>query len=153
MSVAERRKASYHHGMADENGNKLLEEEELVVAPVTPGHSFAPLIEEAIAVAAEAESGPSKAPETGPPSGVPTARVDPEPVKKFEHEIDEKITTGRRRMRWFANHLILFDAGVVGEIPLRLTVFNEYHDAFFWCRWPPGCGFSPSMTTSSNARC
>ncbi len=117
--------------MADENENKPLEEEELVVAPVTPGRSFAPLTEEAIAVAAEAESEPSKAPETGPPRGLPAARVDPEMVKEFEHEIDEKVTTGRRRMRWFANHLILFVAGVAGAIPLRLTVFDEYHDAFF----------------------
>ena len=117
--------------MAEENEDQPLDDDDLVVAPVAPGRRFTPLTQEAIAVAAEAVSAPSKAPETGPPKGLPGVRVDPEMVKEFEHEIDEKVTTGRRRMRWFANHLILFVAGVAGAIPLRLTVFSEYHDAFF----------------------
>lgn len=117
--------------MADENDKQPLEKEDLVVAPVTPGRSFAPLTEETIAVAAEKASVPSKTPEPGPPKGVPAARVNTDMVKEFEDEIEEKVTTGRRRMRWFANHLILFVAGVAGAIPLRLTVFSEYHDAFF----------------------
>ncbi len=117
--------------MAEENEDRPLGDEDLVVAPVAPGRRFTPLTEEAIAVAAEAVSAPSKAPETGPPRGLPPARVDPEMVKEFEQDIDAKVTTGRRRMRWFANHLILFVAGVAGAIPLRLMVFDEPHEAFF----------------------
>lgn len=117
--------------MADENETPPLDDDDIVVAPAAPVRSFAPLTEEAIAVSAVAESEPSKAPETGPPRGLPVARVDPEMVKEFEEEIDKKVSTGRGRMRWFANHLILFVAGVAGAIPLRLTVFSEYHDAFF----------------------
>ena len=117
--------------MAEENEDQPQNDEDLVVAPAAPVRSFAPLTQEAIAVAAEAVSAPSKAPETGPPKGLPGVRVDPEMVKEFEQEIEAKVTTGRKRMRWFANHLILFVAGVAGAIPLRLTVFSEYHDAFF----------------------
>ncbi len=62
---------------------------------------------------------------------MPSVRVAPDMVKEFEEEIDTKVTSGRKRMRWFANHLILFVAGIAGGIPLRLTVFEEYHDAFF----------------------
>tara|TARA_B100001971_G_C17778657_1_gene328618 strand:- start:198 stop:530 length:333 start_codon:yes stop_codon:yes gene_type:complete len=62
---------------------------------------------------------------------VPAAHVDPGVVKEFEEEIETKVTTGRSRMRWFANHLILFVAAIAAAIPLRLTIFDEFHDAFF----------------------
>ena len=140
--------------MADENDNPIAPEDEIVEATATPERSFAPLSQDDVIAPAERQAPPEGSPQRRPPAtGVPSARVDPEMVKEFEKEIDTKVTTGQKRMRWFANHLILFVAGVVGAIPLRLTVFNEYHGAFFWCRWPPGCGFSPSMKTSSNARC
>ena len=106
--------------MADENDNPIAPEDEIVEAPATPERSFAPLSQDDVIVPAER-----------PPTGVPSARVDPEMVKEFEKEIDTKVTTGRKRMRWFANHLILFTIGITVAIPLRLTINTELHDAFF----------------------
>ncbi len=63
---------------------------------------------------------------------MPTARVDPGMVREFEEEIDTKVKSGTSRMRWFANHLILFVAGMAAIIPLRVTILTDYHDAFFY---------------------
>ncbi|MAF96433.1 MAG: hypothetical protein CMM60_11860 [Rhodospirillaceae bacterium] len=59
------------------------------------------------------------------------ARVDPDMVKEFKQEIDAKVAIGHKRMRGLANHLTFFVAAIAAVIPLRLTVFEEYHEAFF----------------------
>ena len=118
--------------MADENDNPVAPEDEIVEASATPERSFAPLSQDDVIVPAERKAPPEGSPQRRPPpTGVPSARVDPEMVKEFEKEIDTKVTTGRKRMRWFANHLILFTIGITVAIPLRLTINTELHDAFF----------------------
>ena len=118
--------------MADENDNPIAPEDEVVEASATPERSFAPLSQDDVIALAERQAPPEGSPQRRPPpTGVPSARVDPEMVKEFEKEIDTKVTTGRKRMRWFANHLILFTIGITVAIPLRLTINTELHDAFF----------------------
>ena len=118
--------------MADENDNPIAPEDEIVEAPATPERSFAPLNQDDVIAPAERQAPPEGSPKWRPPTtGVPSARVDPEMVKEFEKEIDTKVTTGQKRMRWFANHLILFMIGITVAIPLRLTIYTEFHDAFF----------------------
>ena len=118
--------------MADENDNPIAPEDEIVKAPATPERSFAPLSQDDVIAPAERQAPPEGIPQwRPPPTGVPSARVDPEMVKEFEKEIDTKVTTGQKRMRWFANHLILFMIGITVAIPLRLTIYTEFHDAFF----------------------
>ncbi len=118
--------------MADENDIPGALEDEIVQAPAMPERSFAPLIQDDITPPAEQQAPPEGSPQRRPPpTGVPSARVDPKTVKEFEKEIDTKVITGQKRMRWFANHLILFVIGITVTIPLRLTIFTEPHDAFF----------------------
>ena len=118
--------------MADENDNPIAPEDEIVAATATPERSFAPLSQDDVIAPAERQAPPEESPQKRPlPTGVPSARVDPEMVKEFEKEIDTKVTTGQKRMRWFANHLILFMIGITVAIPLRLTIYTEFHDAFF----------------------
>ena len=118
--------------MADENDSPIAPEDEIVEAPTTPERSFAPLSQDDVIVPAERQAPPEGSPQRRPPpTGVPSARVDPEMVKEFEKEIDTKVTTGQKRMRWFANHLILFMIGITVAIPLWLTINTELHDAFF----------------------
>ncbi len=64
--------------------------------------------------------------------GIPVARVDPGVVREFEEELTTKVKSGTSRMRWFANHLILFVVGIAVIIPLRLTILEDYHNAFFY---------------------
>ena len=118
--------------MADENDILNAPEDEIVEAPATPERSFAPLSEDDVTDPAVPQAPLEGSPKRRPsPTGVPSARVDPEMVKEFEKEIDTKVTTGQKRMRWFANHLILFVIGITVAIPLRLSIFTELHDAFF----------------------
>ena len=118
--------------MADENDNPIAPEDEIVEAPTTPERSFAPLSQDDVIVPAERQAPPEGSPQRRPPpTGVPSARVDPEMLKEFEKEIDTKVTSGQKRMRWFANHLIFFTIGITVAIPLRLTINTELHDAFF----------------------
>ena len=118
--------------MADKNDTPGALEDEIIHAPATPERSFAPLSQDDITAPATRQANPDGSPQRRrPPRGMPSARVAPDMVKEFEEEIDTKVTSGRKRMRWFANHLILFVAGMAAAIPLRLTVFEEYHDAFF----------------------
>lgn len=96
----------------------------------TGDRSFAPASTEQIAPGAAAETPkPRKRP---PPREVPAARVDPGLVRELEDEIEQKVTSGRKRMRWFANHLILFVAGVAAAIPLKMMVFTEIPDAYLY---------------------
>ena len=118
--------------MADENDNPIAPEDEIVEAPATPERSFAPLSQDDVIAPAERQAPPEGNPQTWPPpTGVPLARVDPKLVKEFEKEIDTKVIIGQKRMRWFANHLILFMIGITVLIPLWLTINTELHDAFF----------------------
>ena len=118
--------------MADENDNPVAPEDEIVEAPATPERSFAPLSQDYVIAPAERQAPPEGSSQRRPPpTGVPSARVNPEMVKDFEKEIDTKVTTGQKRMRWFANHLILFMIGITVLLPLWLTINTELHDAFF----------------------
>jgi hypothetical protein len=54
-------------------------------------------------------SAPSKRPAS---RGMPKARVNPKLAQEFDSELVHKITSGRKRMFWFANHFILFVLGV-----------------------------------------
>ena len=118
--------------MADENDNPIAPEDEIVKAPATPERSFVPLSQDDVIAPAERQAPPEVSPQwRPPPTGVPSARVEPEMVKEFGKEIDTKVTTGQKRMRWFANHLILFMIGITVAIPLRLTIYTKLHDAFF----------------------
>jgi hypothetical protein len=118
--------------MADENDNPIAPEDEIVEAPATSERSFAPLSQDDVIAPAERQAPPEGSPQRRPPpTGVPSARVDPEMVKEFEKEIDTKVTTGQKRMRWFGNHLILFMIGITVAIFLQLTIYTELHDTFF----------------------
>ncbi len=81
-------------------------------AAVTPVRSFAPLTKEAIAVAA-------------------ARRIDPGLLREFTDEINNNVTTGRSRMRWFAHHMILFAVGVVIAVPLQSFVLIDIEQEFF----------------------
>jgi hypothetical protein len=91
-------------------------EDEIIHAPATSKRGFVPLSQDDI---------------NAPANPRAPARVDPDMVKAFKEEIDTKVTIGRKRMRGLANHLTFFMAGIAGAIPLRLTVFEEYYEAFF----------------------
>ncbi|NQU60064.1 MAG: hypothetical protein HQ512_02960 [Rhodospirillales bacterium] len=65
------------------------------------------------------------------PSDVPAAHVDPNVVREYEEEIITKVTTGRKRMRWFANHVILFVIGIAVAITLHFTILPKLEIAFF----------------------
>jgi len=70
-----------------------------------PGRSFQPVTEQDL-----------KKPEVPPAPGqkkkpmvsrnVPSATVNPDVVREFEAEVIQKLTTGRKRMHWFANHAL-----------------------------------------------
>jgi divalent metal cation (Fe/Co/Zn/Cd) transporter len=53
-------------------------------------------------------------------------------VQEFEQEIDSKVDTGRKRMRWFANHLILFVVGIAVAVSLKLSLYADVENAFFY---------------------
>lgn len=112
--------------MADENNNTSGNE----AGPSPSDRDFAPLTD--IRTGTSEADTPSAEKKRARRRGMPTARVDPGMVREFEEEIDTKVKSGRSRMRWFANHLILFVIGIAAIIPLRLTILTDYHDAFFY---------------------
>jgi len=63
--------------------------------------------------------------------GVPMAHVNPKVVREFEEEVTHKVTTGRKRMRWFANHVILFVVGIAVAISLKMTIYEKIDTAIF----------------------
>lgn len=65
------------------------------------------------------------------PRDVPSAHVDPNVVKEYEEEIFTKVTTGRKRMRWFANHVILFVIGIAVAVTLHFTIYPNLEITFF----------------------
>ncbi len=112
--------------MADENNNASGNS----AGPSSSDRDFAPLTD--IGTGTDAADAPSAEKKRVRPRGMPAARVNPGMVREFEEEIDTKVKSGRSRMRWFANHLILFVIGFAAIIPLRLTILTDYHDAFFY---------------------
>jgi hypothetical protein len=99
----------------------------------TGERSFAPLAVEPVTAANVAAKAAPPKPRPRPPlRDVPAARVDPALVRQLEQEVAAKVTSGRKRMRWFANHLILFVAAVAAAIPLRLMVFTDIPDALLY---------------------
>ena len=112
--------------MADENNNASGNN----AGPSPSDRDFAPLTD--FGTGTDAAAPPSAEKKRRRPRGMPIARVDAGMVREFEEEIDTKVKSGRSRMRWFANHLILFVIGIAAIIPLRLTILTDYHDAFFY---------------------
>ncbi len=91
-------------------------------ASATPVRSFAPLTEEAIVFAA-------------------APRVDPGLVREVADEIDNNVTTGRSRMRWFAHHIFLFAVSVVIAVPLQSFVLIDIEQEFFQLSLAAWVGF------------
>ena len=112
--------------MADENNDTA---DGQAPAP-TPERSFEPLAERRPVAPSEPEA-PEQLQKRAPPRGVPSARVDPEMVKEFEEEIESKVITGRKRMRWFANHIILFVVGIAVAVSLKFSLYEDLEFAFF----------------------
>ena len=106
--------------------------DDVIATPAPAGRSFAPLTDNVIAASVQpARLEPATASESkAPPSGIPGTRVDIGLVLAFAHEIDAKVTVGRQRMRWFANHLIVFAAGVAVAMPLHLWAFADIEPAY-----------------------
>lgn len=66
-----------------------------------------------------------------PSRGMPKVRVNPKIAMEFENELVEKLSSGRKRMFWFANHFILFVIGVAVAIALKLSIFAKLENEFF----------------------
>ena len=111
--------------MADENDDTPVGQ-----APV-PGRSFEPLADAPPAAPAGAEPTVDQPKKRQTPRGVPATPVDANVVKEFEEEIVTKVATGQKRMRWFANHIILFVVGIAVAISLKLSIYTDLEDAFF----------------------
>ena len=96
----------------------------------TPDRSFQPLTDQDLKKPEEpvAPGQPVKRPVS---RGVPRAHVNPDVAREFGEEVLTKVTTGRKRMRWFANHIILFVVGIAVAISLKLTIYEDLDDAFF----------------------
>jgi hypothetical protein len=110
-----------------------LQAKEMDKAAPRRDRSFAPLSQDEIKSAKPALKEQDKAKRRAAPMGsLPPARVDPLVVRELEREVAQKVTSGRRRMRWFANHLILFVAGVAGAVPLKFYIFPEMPNAFLY---------------------
>ena len=62
---------------------------------------------------------------------MPKARVHPKLAEDFQSELVEKVTSGRKRMFWFANHFILFVIGVAGAIALKFSIYEDLENEFF----------------------
>ena len=52
-------------------------------------------------------------------------------AQEFAEEVNTKITSGRSRMRWFANHLMLFVVGIVTTVTLQFTIFSDIEAIYF----------------------
>jgi hypothetical protein len=65
------------------------------------------------------------------PRGIPVARVNPKVAREFAEEVNDKVTSGRSRMRWFANHLMLFVVAIVTAVTLHFTIFSDIDIAYF----------------------
>ena len=95
-----------------------------------PERSFQPVTEQDIKKpeTPEAPGQPAKRPVS---RGIPKAHVNPDMVREFEEEVTTKVTTGRKRMRMFANHFILFTVGIAVAVGLKMTIYADLENAFF----------------------
>lgn len=50
---------------------------------------------------------------------------------EYQSELVEKLTSGRKRMFWFANHFILFVIGVAAAIALKFSIYEDLENEFF----------------------
>ncbi len=126
MTVAPRRKARYDKRMADEDDTLS---ERLVTRRPTE-RSFAPLSKtdlsrpKSVIEAEEVTKGTR-------PRGIPSASVNPVMAQEFADEVNTKVSSGQSRMRWFANHLMLFVVGIVTTVSLQLTIYADIEAAYF----------------------
>lgn len=95
-----------------------------------PERSFQPVTEQDLRKP-EAPEAPGKPVKRRVSRGVPKAHVNPDVVREFEEEVVTKVTTGRKRMRLFANHFILFVVGIAVAVGLKMTIYADLEDAFF----------------------
>ncbi len=92
--------------------------------------SFAPVSLDEVSPSRAAEEAGSSTKRSGP-RGIPKARVNPELAMEFQNEVVEKVSSGRKRMFWFANHFILFVIGVATAIALKFSIYEDLENEFF----------------------
>jgi len=97
---------------------------------IYPDRRFQPVTEQDLK---KPEVPPAPGQKKKPPvsRGVPMAHVNPKVAREFEAEVTHKVTTGRKRMRWFANHVILFVVGIAVAISLKMTIYQKIETAIF----------------------
>ncbi len=95
-----------------------------------PDRSFQPLTDQDLESPAPPEA-PGQPPKRPASRGVPQAHVNPDVVREFGEEVVNKVSTGRKRMRWFANHIILCVIGIAVAISLKMTIYADLDEAFF----------------------
>jgi len=126
LSVAPRSKARYDKRMADENDTRRGN-----FAPSrATDRSFVPLPKvEPFVAKPEVTANPTS--KKTRPRGIPAVRVNPDVAREFAEEVDNKVTSGRSRMRWFANHLMLFVVAIVTAITLHVTIYPDIEIGYF----------------------
>lgn len=102
--------------MAEENGTN---------------RGFAPLTPEDINPPKPDEE-PGLPPQRPSQRGMPSVQVSPKIVNEFETEVITKVSSGRKRMFWFANHFILFFIGIAVAIGLKLTIYEDLETEFIY---------------------
>lgn len=112
--------------MADENDPLS----ERFVAPRPKERSFVPMPKVDLSKPKSVANADKVAKGTRP-RGIPSANVNPEVVQEFAEEVNTKISSGRSRMRWFANHLMLFVVGILTTVTLQFTIFADIDAIYF----------------------
>jgi len=98
LTIERGRKARYQKAMAGENDIN---------------RSFTPLSLDEISPSWPTNDASSSR-KRSKPRGMPKARMHPKLAEDFQSELVEKVTSGRKRMFWFANHFILFSLALPG---------------------------------------
>jgi len=122
LTVAPRRKERYDKSMADQNGKPP--------DGMAADRSFVPLSNDDL-ISPKPEPAKDAAKKEARARGIPKARVNPEIAREFAEEVNTKVSSGRSRMRWFANHLILFVIAIVTAVGLHLTIYKDIELAYF----------------------
>jgi len=112
--------------MADENDTPP----ETAAAPRQTARSFVP-VSNADFFTPKPEADTDAGSKGTRPRGIPKAHINPEMVREFAEEVNTKVTTGRSRMRWFANHLMFFVVGIVTAVTLHMTIYTDIDIAYF----------------------
>ncbi len=112
--------------MADENDTLS----DRAVAPRPRQRSFVPVAKADLSKPKSAVIAEEAAKATRP-RGIPSANINPNMAREFADEVNTKISSGQSRMRWFANHLMLFVVGIVTTVSLQLTIYAEIEAAYF----------------------